>query len=85
MARLVPSGPPHCAELFYLGISVWRRAGNVIHWITVESQGGVMPYVFTQPVVQIFSASLQAVIGWIFALYVSWWLAEAGAGSDTRA
>ena len=35
--------------------------GNVIHWITVESQGGVMPYVFTQPVVQIFSASLQAV------------------------
>ena len=50
--------------------------GNVIHWITVESQGGVMPYVFTQPVVQIFSASLQAVIGWIFALYVSWWLAE---------
>ena len=33
-----------------------------------------MPYVFTQPVVQIFSASLQAVIGWIFALYVSWWL-----------
>ena len=50
--------------------------GNVIHWITVESQGGVMPYVFTQPVVQIFSASLQAVIGWIFALYVSWWLGE---------
>ena len=50
--------------------------GNVIHWITVESQEGVMPYVFTQPVVQIFSASLQAVIGWIFALYVSWWLAE---------
>ena len=50
--------------------------GNVIHWITVESQGGVMPYVFTQPVVQIFSASLQAIIGWIFSLYVSWWLAE---------
>ena len=50
--------------------------GNAIHWIAVDFQDGVMPYVFTNPVVQIFSASVQAVIGWVFAIYVSWWLAE---------
>ena len=27
-ARLVPSGPPHCAEFFHLGISIWCRAGK---------------------------------------------------------
>ena len=50
--------------------------GNVIHWVAVETQDGVMPYVFAHPVIQIFSASLQAVIGWVFAIYISWWLAE---------
>lgn len=50
--------------------------GGVIHWIAVDVQGGVMPYVFANPVLQIFSSSLQAVIGWVFAIYVSWWLAE---------
>ena len=50
--------------------------GNVIHWIAVDAQKGVMPYLVANPVAQVFSGSLQVVVGWMFALYVSWWLAE---------
>ncbi len=63
-------------SFFFAAFLFGVARGNAIHYITVKAQGGVMPYVFTQPVVQIFSASLQAIIGWIFSLYVSWWLAE---------
>ncbi len=69
-------GPKIALSFFPAALLFGIIRGNIVHWVTVEAQGGVMPYVFTHPVIQIFSASLQAVIGWVFAIYISWWLAE---------
>ena len=50
------------------------RGNSVAALATGENNG---PYIFSAAAVSIGRAELPACVGWIFALYLSWWLAEA--------
>lgn len=52
------------------------RGNTIYHIITNLLGGSSLPYLMVQPVVKIWQASIQECVGWIFALYLSWCVAE---------
>jgi tetratricopeptide (TPR) repeat protein len=49
------------------------RGNSVAALASGENSG---PYIFSDPILSIGRAELPACVGWVFALYLSWWLAE---------
>src|SRR5262245_48376491 len=56
-------------SLFLFGV----LRGNSVALLSDSASG---PYVFSEAIVKIGAAELPACIGWVFALYLSWTLAE---------
>jgi hypothetical protein len=58
---------------FFVGAFVFGAIrGNLVHLIT----NGKTPYVFNEPVFTIGAANAMELVGWIYALYISWNIGE---------
>jgi hypothetical protein len=58
---------------FFVGAFVFGAVrGNLVHLIT----DGERPYIINEPVVMIGAATAIEIVGWIYALYISWNIGE---------